>query len=408
MCMSSINAEDKISFSCKYKTTGLDNYKVSEFTLKFTDLPVNYIKDGGAGYVNSWSEINKYITMEYVSNSKTSTVGPKTGTSLCGKKICWFNNKSTYLSLLSSSYESNGHKGFYCPKVWLSSVNQAGNGFDINYNISTSDKSTYMTTTPYSLAPTEHTVDNYSTTLVTINMIQMNNYYDNPDKLECVYYGDQNGSKYTAYQYRLTYDKTNDKLYFNGMGTYYLESDENGTGKNEDIEITSGKIKSLFKDKTSCPSKISCSCKEKGFSFVTPNFICKFADGTEFNNSCGNMKKDNGTTVVTKPDTGSTPEIKDPVIPEGNLSKCSDILGSNLTAVVKAGITIIQIIGAIIAIVKGMMTLIPPILAKDADALKKASKTLVSMAIILVVIFLFRPLLRFLGNILDFDISCII
>ena len=98
----------------------------------------------------------------------------------------------------------------------------------------------------------------------------------------------------------------------------------------------------------------------------------------------------------------------DPVIPSGNISGCSQLLGPNLTAVVKASITILQIAGAIIAIVKGMMTLIPPILAKDADALKKASKTLINMAIILVIIFLFKPLLKFMGNLLDFDTSCIL
>ncbi len=96
-----------------------------------------------------------------------------------------------------------------------------------------------------------------------------------------------------------------------------------------------------------------------------------------------------------------------PSIPEGTLSNCNEILGANLTAIVKASITILEILGAIIAIVKGMMTLIPPILAKDADALQKASKTLVNMAIILVVIFIFKPLLRFIGSLLEFDISCI-
>ena len=90
------------------------------------------------------------------------------------------------------------------------------------------------------------------------------------------------------------------------------------------------------------------------------------------------------------------------------MTGCTRILGPNLTAIVKASITILQIVGAIIAIVKGMMTLIPPILAKDADALKKASKTLTTMAIILVVIFLFKPILTFIGNILDFDTSCIV
>ncbi len=99
--------------------------------------------------------------------------------------------------------------------------------------------------------------------------------------------------------------------------------------------------------------------------------------------------------------------IEVPTIPSGELSSCEEILGHDLAAIVKAGITIIQIVGAIIAIVKGMMVLIPPVLAKDADALKKASKTLVSLAIILIVIFLFRSILMFLGNILDFDTSCI-
>ena len=401
-----IYAEDTISFSCKYKTTGLDNYKVSEFTLKFTDLPINYIKDGGDGYINSWSEINNYITMDYVVNGNNKSVGPKKNKSLCGEKICWFNNKATYLSALASSYEQNDHKGFYCPQLWLTNVNQVGTGLESNYNITLSAKSTYMTTTGEMIPTTmSYTVDNYPTTLVTTDIIKMENYYDNPDKMECVYYGDQEGTIYNSYQYRLIYDKTADKLYFNGMGTYYLETDDNGTGKSEDIEITSGSIKDSFKGKTSCPSKVNCSCKEKGFSVTTPNLICKFADGTEFNNSCGNMKKDNGTTVYTP---GTAAEIKDPEIPEGNISSCSELLGSNLTAIVKVSITILQIAGAIIAIIKGMMILIPPILAKDADALKKVSKKLIAMAIILVVIFLFRPLLQFIGNILDFDTSCII
>lgn len=95
-------------------------------------------------------------------------------------------------------------------------------------------------------------------------------------------------------------------------------------------------------------------------------------------------------------------------IPIGELTGCSQILGKNLTALVKASITILQIIAAIIAILKGMMTLIPPIIAHDADALKKASKTLITMAIILVIIFLFKPLLRFIGSIVDFDTSCIL
>ena len=87
---------------------------------------------------------------------------------------------------------------------------------------------------------------------------------------------------------------------------------------------------------------------------------------------------------------------------------CKEILGNNLTNVVKAGIRAVQVIGAIIAIVKGMMVLLPAIIAKDADGLKKASKTLITMAIILAVIFLLPGLLRFIGKVAGFDISCLL
>ena len=99
--------------------------------------------------------------------------------------------------------------------------------------------------------------------------------------------------------------------------------------------------------------------------------------------------------------------VSTPVIPEGDLHTCTDLLGTNLKAVVKTSITVLQIAAAIIAIIKGMMLLIPPIVAKDADALKKAGKILVNLAIVLIVIFLFKPVLAFIGNLLQFDSSCI-
>ena len=74
-----------------------------------------------------------------------------------------------------------------------------------------------------------------------------------------------------------------------------------------------------------------------------------------------------GTTLVR------ADGFDDPVIPSGDISTCGEILGPNLTAIVKASITILQIAGAIIAIVK----------------------------------FIFKPLLRFIGSLLEFDISCI-
>ena len=85
---------------------------------------------------------------------------------------------------------------------------------------------------------------------------------------------------------------------------------------------------------------------------------------------------------------------------------CSELLGSNLTKLVRVVIKAIQIIGAIVAIVNGMITLIPAIMAKDADGLKKAEKKLMLMAIIVVCIFLLPYLVRLIGTWFDFDTSC--
>ena len=94
--------------------------------------------------------------------------------------------------------------------------------------------------------------------------------------------------------------------------------------------------------------------------------------------------------------------------PASSTSDCKKILGNNLTNIVKASITILQIVAAIMAIIKGMITLIPAITSKDTDGLKKAEKQLVTMAIILAVIFLLKPIVSFIGGLFDYDLSCIL
>lgn len=89
-----------------------------------------------------------------------------------------------------------------------------------------------------------------------------------------------------------------------------------------------------------------------------------------------------------------------------NAMSCQEILGKNLTAIVRVGIKSIQIIGAIVAIVNGMITLIPAVMSKDADGLKKAEKKLVLMAIVLLCIFLLPYLVRLIGRLFDYDTSC--
>lgn len=88
------------------------------------------------------------------------------------------------------------------------------------------------------------------------------------------------------------------------------------------------------------------------------------------------------------------------------VNSCYDLLGPNLTNVVKAGIKIIQIVGALIAIVNGMFMLIPAVMSKNADELVKVSKKLVIMAIILAVIFIIPAVLRIIGHLFNYDLSC--
>ena len=93
--------------------------------------------------------------------------------------------------------------------------------------------------------------------------------------------------------------------------------------------------------------------------------------------------------------------------PSNETLSCAELLGPNLVKIVHAFIKIIQLASIIIAIVYGMIMVIPAVMAHDADALNKISKKLITMAIVLLIILILPPLLRVFGNMLDYDISCI-
>ena len=91
----------------------------------------------------------------------------------------------------------------------------------------------------------------------------------------------------------------------------------------------------------------------------------------------------------------------------GDGMTCETILGPKLTALVSGALTAVQIVCAIIAIVNAMIKLIPAVMAKDADALKKAQKSCINMAIVLAVVCIIRPIIRLIGMIFGFDLSCL-
>ena len=86
---------------------------------------------------------------------------------------------------------------------------------------------------------------------------------------------------------------------------------------------------------------------------------------------------------------------------------CEELLGKNLKNVLHLFITGLRIAGAIIAIINGMLSLIPAITSDNADALKKAIKKCVMMLIVLAIIGLFPTLIRVIGLISAFDLSCL-
>ena len=87
---------------------------------------------------------------------------------------------------------------------------------------------------------------------------------------------------------------------------------------------------------------------------------------------------------------------------------CNEILGNNLTKIVKFAIILLRVAGAVIAIVNAMIVLVPAVMSKDADALQKSKSKCISMGILLAVILVFPSILKFIGNVLGFDISCLV
>lgn len=124
--------------------------------------------------------------------------------------------------------------------------------------------------------------------------------------------------------------------------------------------------------------------------------------------------KENVTFIANKEKASSTStsanntgeEVPNIGIYQGEMD-CADILGENLTKVVHLAIKIIRIAGAIITILQATLTLVPAVTSGDADALKKAGKKCVTLAIILAAIGLFPTILHVIGNICGFDLSCI-
>lgn len=87
--------------------------------------------------------------------------------------------------------------------------------------------------------------------------------------------------------------------------------------------------------------------------------------------------------------------------------ECIEIVGENLSKIIRLSVNVLRIAGAIIAIIKGMTLLIPPIMNGDAKALQAAGKKCVKLGIVLLIIGVFPTVIRFIGLVFNYDLSCI-
>ena len=111
----------------------------------------------------------------------------------------------------------------------------------------------------------------------------------------------------------------------------------------------------------------------------------------------------NSTIVYAIGDAPSAPNIDF----TNEVRTCGELLGPNGVKLIKFAINSIRLIAAIIAIVNGMMIMIPPITSKDYSSLQKAAKKLVFMLIILLAILMLPTIIRIIGRVFEYDLSCI-
>lgn len=205
-----------------------------------------------------------------------------------------------------------------------------------------------------------------------------------------------------------------------GNGKYYNSPDKNGklcilTEGYDKINY----LKESFSSGTpQCPRMYLRNSYDKGFSLTVSSQLDNeggteantiglncYEEGSNDSKRCNEVKpviindSDNNLSNNNNNNSGGMIDISEEEM------TCSELLGPNLTAIIKVLITAMRIIGMIIVIVNSALSLVPAI--NNPDKLNSAKSKLISMGIVLVLVVLFPTLLRLIGNIFGYDLSCI-
>ena len=163
-----------------------------------------------------------------------------------------------------------------------------------------------------------------------------------------------------------------------------------------------------------------CFCKnEDEITYSSADNSC--TSDYDCSSYCSSIQKGSGRCVKTEDDyrsitirDNSNNEYKEKkkkqepsIVIDPEVSSCEKILGKNLSELIKLGIVIFQVAAVIFSVVKGMLLLIPPIMAKKDNELAKSGKKLATYALVLLAALLIKPLVVIIGKIANLDVSCI-
>ena len=379
-----VNAETTVNYSCDYNFDGI------KFRIRVNNLPQQYVKD--AERIRSMSNVKSYVIPFYWPSDGSGSYKQDT-TSTCIDQYDGFSSTKKKLCLLS-------------PEL----------GFEEKIKISS-----YDSYTTYDAIGVEQKVTNTA-----IGSGQLVCYNSNNQAVNCsqVDVGQlvEEGTKECTYtangssRFKLTFNKKTNELIFESLtnnlaGKLTPKNTETTTFTSRGdgtYLVASNPLVTQFKNTgDKCPNNIACNCKQIGSCVLYDK-----ADG-----DCGQLAAENGVDRDPKNNNspnntgngdGSSPSSPGGFEIGGRAMTCEELMGKNLTKIFKFFISTVRIVGAIVAIVVGMLNFLPAVTIKDAGELKKAAKKTVWLLVILAIILLLPSLARTIGKLFEFDISCLV
>jgi hypothetical protein len=173
-------------------------------------------------------------------------------------------------------------------------------------------------------------------------------------------------------------------------------------GGSEQVQISSEQLKKIFLDG-------KCLERDKIFHYhnqSTGNYTITTNEQEAKDNGTAGRYDDGDAPTPGNPNANVNIEKPDLDIMGGGMT-CEELLGPGLTKILKFAINTVRIIGVIGTIVIAMIKLLPAVSKGDQKELQDAGKKCIWSAILLIVIVMLPTLIKVIGKLFGFDISCL-